>query len=53
MMSLPSNTGVGLRAPHHDAILDLLPAVGWLEAHAENYLGGGPTRRALVRLRAA
>lgn len=51
MRDLPFSAGIGLRAPHHADILERRPAVGWLEAHAENYLGGGPSRRALERLR--
>jgi uncharacterized protein (UPF0276 family) len=39
--------GVGLRAPHVAGILATRPAIGWLEVHTENYLGGGPDRRAL------
>ncbi|HXV24832.1 MAG TPA: DUF692 domain-containing protein [Alphaproteobacteria bacterium] len=52
MVTLPLNAGIGLRAPHHDPIMERRPAVGWLEAHAENYLGAGPARRTLERLRA-
>ena len=52
MDTLPKSAGIGLRAPHHAPMLDLRPPIGFLEAHAENYLGGGPARRALERLRA-
>src|SRR5688572_8183011 len=51
MQHLPVSAGVGLRAPHHRDWLERRPAMGWLEAHAENYLGGGPARRALESLR--
>jgi uncharacterized protein (UPF0276 family) len=51
MQQLPVTTGVGLRASHHRDWLARQPATGWLEAHAENYLGGGPARRALESLR--
>ena len=44
---LPSRTGIGFRATHHRAIIDGRPDLGWLEAHAENYMGGGPAPRAL------
>ena len=44
-------TGIGLRAPHVDEILATRPSIGWLEVHAENYMGGGPAVRALERLR--
>lgn len=39
---LPPHAGIGLRAIHHDDFLAASPAVGWVEAHAENYfaLGG-------------
>lgn len=43
--------GIGLRSPHVAEILERRPAVGWLEVHAENYMGGGPAVRALERLR--
>ncbi len=52
MKPLPCSAGIGLRAPHHHDVLARRPAVGWLEAHAENYLGGGPSRRTLESLRA-
>ncbi len=38
--------GIGWRAPHHREVLELRPAVGFLEVHAENHMGGG--RRASV-----
>lgn len=44
--------GIGLRAPHLAEVLATRPAIGWLEVHAENYLGGGPALAALKRLRA-
>lgn len=44
-------SGVGLRSPHVAEILSTRPPVGWLEVHAENYMGGGPAVRALERLR--
>jgi uncharacterized protein (UPF0276 family) len=50
---LPAAAGIGLRAPHHDALLASLPAVGWLEAHSENYFPlGGAQPAVLERLRA-
>ncbi|HEU5193482.1 MAG TPA: DUF692 domain-containing protein [Methylomirabilota bacterium] len=52
MISLASSAaGIGLRAPHVEEILATRPAAGWLEVHAENYMGGGPALRALERLR--
>jgi hypothetical protein len=46
-----AGAGIGLRAPHLQEVLATRPPVGWLEVHAENYLGGGPARRALQALR--
>ena len=48
---MATGAGIGLRAPHVDELLASRPAIGWLEVHAENYMGGGPTIRALERLR--
>ena len=41
-----THAGVGWRAPHHGAVLEQKPAVGFLEVHAENHMGGG--RRSAV-----
>ncbi len=50
---LPAAAGIGLRAPHHGALLASRPTVGWLEAHTENYLPlGGSQPAVLERLRA-
>jgi uncharacterized protein (UPF0276 family) len=50
---LPAAAGIGLRAPHHAALLASRPAVGWLEAHSENYFAeGGAQPAVLERLRA-
>jgi uncharacterized protein len=43
--------GIGLRAPHVHEVIATRPAIGWLEVHAENYMGGGPAMRALERIR--
>jgi uncharacterized protein (UPF0276 family) len=49
---IPASVGIGLRAQHHDALLDERPAVGWLEAHSENYFAdGGAQPDYLTRLR--
>jgi uncharacterized protein len=48
---LPASAGIGLRSPHLDEIIATRPAVGWLEAHPENYMAGGPAPRALERIR--
>ncbi|MBM3568832.1 MAG: DUF692 domain-containing protein [Alphaproteobacteria bacterium] len=50
-MRAPLSTGVGLRTPHSAAFAARRPKVGFLEIHAENYLGGGPARAALEDLR--
>jgi uncharacterized protein (UPF0276 family) len=38
---IPAQAGIGLRAPHYQALLERLPALGFLEVHAENYFGAG------------
>lgn len=49
---VPARAGIGFRAPHHAAIVRDRPAVGWIEAHTENYFhDGGPGVRALERAR--
>src|SRR5262245_28818199 len=47
----PATAGIGLRGPHVQEILATRPDLGWLEVHAENYMGGGPDLRALEALR--
>ena len=45
--------GLGLRAPHYEAILDSSPAVDWFEILTENYLvAGGKPLHYLERIRA-
>lgn len=46
---LPSLPGVGYKPQHYQALLQSPGAVGWLEIHAENYMGGGG--RPLAQLR--
>jgi uncharacterized protein (UPF0276 family) len=41
-----TRAGIGWRAPHHGAVLERRPDVGFLEVHAENHMGGG--RRSVV-----
>jgi len=49
---IPARAGIGLRSVHHEALLAELPAVGFLEAHTENYFHeGGAAVRALMRAR--
>ena len=45
--------GSAFASVHHDALVDERPAVGWIEAHTENYFHeGGAAVRALERARA-
>ena len=39
--AIPARTGVGLRAPHYEAVLGTRPRVGFLEVHSENFFGDG------------
>ncbi|MFW2542194.1 DUF692 domain-containing protein [Primorskyibacter sp. 2E107] len=48
--SLPPLPGVGYKPQHYRDILDAAAPVGWLEIHAENYMGDGG--RPLAQLRA-
>jgi len=50
---IPARAGIGLRSVHHAALLAEKPAVGFVEAHTENYFHeGGAAVRALLRARA-
>ena len=49
---LPASAGIGLRFPHHRAVVETRPQIGWLEVHSENYMGGGTTLRYLEAIRA-
>ncbi len=49
-LSIPAAAGIGLRSPHIGEMLSRRPAAGWLEVHAENYMGDGPAVAALERL---
>lgn len=50
-MNLRQNAvGIGLRAPHFDAILNELPNIDFLEIHSENYFGGGKPKEYLSKL---
>jgi hypothetical protein len=44
---MPVKAGIGLRTPHMAEIVAKQPDIGWLEVHAENYMGFGPAFRAL------
>ncbi len=49
---LPPRAGAGLKTEHIDAILSDDYRIGFLEVHAENYMGdGGPAHRALAAIR--
>ena len=49
--TVPAAAGIGLRFQHHQAVLETRPDVAWLEAHTENYMGGGPSIRTLEAIR--
>src|SRR6267142_4963916 len=48
---IPAAAGIGLRFPHHGAVLEEKPAAAWLEVHAENYMGGGKALMVLDAVR--
>lgn len=48
---IPDSAGIGLRSPHIAEMERRLPAVGWLEVHAENYMSHSAQAGALARLR--
>lgn len=49
---IPPLAGVGLKNEHIRTLLEMRPALGFLEIHAENYMGdGGPLLRYLELLR--
>jgi uncharacterized protein (UPF0276 family) len=48
----PERVGIGLHPPHHEDLLDSRPPIGWLEIHAETYMGGGAARYYLEQARA-
>ena len=39
--AIPAGAGIGLRFPHHHAVIETRPAIGWMEVHPENYMDGG------------
>ena len=47
--ALPALPGVGYKPQHFNAILSDAGPVGWLEIHAENYMGGGGRPLAQMR----
>ncbi|MBK5935126.1 hypothetical protein C8N32_101103 [Rhodovulum imhoffii] len=48
--SLPARAGVGFKPQHFNSLMETPGPVGWLEIHAENYMGDGG--RPLAQLRA-
>jgi uncharacterized protein len=50
--AIPAKAGIGLRFPHHAAVLETRPKVAWLEVHTENYMGGGKPIGMLAAIRA-
>lgn len=44
------SSGIGLRAPHVRELLTSKVKVGFLEAHSENYFGGGKPRKLLSQI---
>lgn len=49
--TIPALPGIGLRFPHHNAIVAQRPRVAWFEVHSENYFGGGAAIRDLETIR--
>lgn len=47
----PERVGIGLRPPHHRDLLETRPPIGWLDIHAETYMGGGSARHYLEQVR--
>ncbi|MDX8509742.1 MNIO family bufferin maturase [Mesorhizobium captivum] len=50
-LAVPVSAGIGLRSPHISEMLTRRPSAGWLEVHAENYMGDGAGVEALEKLR--
>jgi uncharacterized protein (UPF0276 family) len=48
---IPATAGVGLRFPHHKAVLAGEARAAWLEVHPENYLGDGVVTGILDKVR--
>jgi len=49
--TLPCTAGIGLRAPHYREVLQILPKLGWVEVHNENFFGGGAPLHTLLKVR--
>ncbi|WP_457939890.1 MNIO family bufferin maturase [Mesorhizobium sp. 10J20-29] len=50
-LTIPNAAGIGLRSPHIAEMLSRRPSAGWLEVHAENYMGGSAAVSDLETLR--
>jgi uncharacterized protein len=48
---VPTAAGIGLRSLHVAEMLGRRPSAGWLEVHAENYMGDSPAVESLEILR--
>ncbi|MDO9001948.1 MAG: DUF692 domain-containing protein [Aquabacterium sp.] len=50
MAALPANdlAGIGLRQPHYQALMALLPPLGFVEVHSENFFGDGGAALAVL-----
>jgi uncharacterized protein len=48
---VPAKSGIGLRFQHHQPVLEMPPAVAFIEVHTENYMGGGAPIRYLDAVR--
>ncbi len=51
-LTIPRAAGIGLRSAHIAEMLTRRPTAGWLEVHAENYMGNSASVDALENLRA-
>ena len=50
-LPIPNAAGIGLRSAHIAEMLTRRPSAGWLEVHAENYMGNSAAVDALETLR--
>ena len=50
-LTIPKAAGIGLRSRHIAEMLSRRPSAGWLEVHAENYMGESAAVAALEKLR--
>ncbi len=48
---LPVRAGIGLRAQHYEQVLEMLPPLGWVEVHSENFFEGGAALHTLIKVR--